>query len=175
MYDFDLIRRNIEQSLGSFQNISHMTKNILHALLRLIWHVCENAKSCNIYEVVIVKLTDIKGKWCSCYNCICSLQHILGNMQTTCKIIRRSGRNISDRRLIFSHHHTGHDFIQCTISATTCHEIIFFCVLTDFSYSILTSLCRINRHLISALHKSVNHIWKFRLQKSHSWIRIVNK
>ena len=139
-----------------------MSQNILHFLLCLIRYIREESECCNVHEHISVKPSDITGKFFPPCSCTCRLEKILRDMETARKVVGRSCRDVTDRNLFFSLHHSGYDLIKCSVTTTADHTVILLCKCLYFIISVFIFLRRIYNHFISCFYNNVNNIRKLR-------------
>ena len=170
-----MIGRNVIQPFHTFKHIRKMTEHILYILFCLIRYISKQPKGSYVHKYIIIKSSNITRKRRPIHRCMCCHQNILRNMQTVCKIIRRSSRDITNWNLMLPLHHPRHNLIDCSVSTTAHDKLISFFQLTNFFICISVALRRINCNLISGFYKNIHNIRYFRSKQPLSGIWIIYK
>ena len=142
----------------AFQNISGMSEYIFPFLARLIRHFCKKSKCCDIDKIIPIKQTDIARKRFSYDGRLCRFFHILRYSKRRSKIVRASGRYVSQWNFCFALHHSGYHFVQCTISTAAHNKIIISGIRFHFFFCISCTLRRIYRNLIIRFYHGVHDV-----------------
>ena len=100
---------------------------------------------------------------------------IPGNLQTVCKVIRTSRRDIPKRYRRTDFHQTGYHFVQRSVSTAAHDQINLFCHDLCHLFRILRSLGRMNYHFITAFDKNINDIHQLITNLPFSGSRIEDK
>ena len=128
-------------------------------------------------EEITVHVPDIISILFVPHRNLCTGNHSFWQPDTICKIIHRSGWNITTGRthIGWQSHQSMNHLMQCTIAAAAYHTVTTDSLLYDIFGCISSLLCCRNRNIPLSFHHQIYDIGKFVPQSPLSGTRIINE
>jgi len=108
-------------------------------------------------------------------NHLCRFDHILRHKKTVGKIIRTSGRNISDRYIASCFHNSGNNFVKSAVTSTAYDQINRICIFFGFFIGITRCLRSTDNDFIIMSAENIYDIQEVHLDPALSCFGIKNK
>ena len=165
----------MRQGLDAFQNICGSSKQIFLCLRCGIGYVGKGSECCNIAKVAVSKAANVHLLYHAGSSNLCGFQRMFGNTQAGSKVIYRARWNIAQRDTVGVLQKTGHNFVECSISACTYNAVKLCSALYDNIGSVQRLLGRVYRNVEPGFYEDIDTAQCGILDGTFSGVRIYDK